>query len=332
MTSPQDLERLSAYLDNQLSPREKAQLEARLEKETELKATLDDLRQTVRALRSLPVVKPPRHFTLSPQQVGAVVAPWRGFQALRLATAVAAMALMVVFAGDLAGSLTATMSPAAQAPAPMAAAGRSVVQATSLPPAVPMAAAPALPALPTEAAAENATVAQNAAPTTEDQTLGGAAGGGASGTEALSQSAPAPSVGASAVEMTPANRLGAGSAAQPTTAAAASTETPMAAAVLAAAPPVTAPSAAPAFKAAVATPPGETEAAAADQTTTEAHAPSAPTEALEAPTSAAPVAPTPLAVPEPSLPPTPSPWRYIEIGLALLTVGLAVATWISRKR
>ncbi len=51
MTTAQDFDRLSAYLDNQLSPAEKAGLEARLEHEPELKAALDDLRRAVRALR-----------------------------------------------------------------------------------------------------------------------------------------------------------------------------------------------------------------------------------------------------------------------------------------
>src|SRR3990172_6267390 len=68
MTTPQDFDRLSAYLDKQLSPAEKAGLETRLEREPELKAALDDLRMTVRALRSLPAVKPPRNFTISQAQ------------------------------------------------------------------------------------------------------------------------------------------------------------------------------------------------------------------------------------------------------------------------
>ena len=68
MTSPQDLDRLSAYLDNALSAPEKARLEARLEKDAELQDALAGLRQTAAALRSLPALKPPRNFTLSARQ------------------------------------------------------------------------------------------------------------------------------------------------------------------------------------------------------------------------------------------------------------------------
>ena len=53
MMTPQDFERLSAYLDNQLSTAEKANLEKRLAQEPELKAALADLRMAVRALRAL---------------------------------------------------------------------------------------------------------------------------------------------------------------------------------------------------------------------------------------------------------------------------------------
>src|SRR5262249_53433290 len=56
--SEQDFERLSAYIDNELEPAEKADLEARLATEPELKAGLDDLRRMVSALRALPIIKP----------------------------------------------------------------------------------------------------------------------------------------------------------------------------------------------------------------------------------------------------------------------------------
>ena len=71
MTNPQDFDRLSAYIDNQLSARERAELESRLAREPELQATLGDLQRTVRVLRLLPVVKPPRRFTLTPAMVAA---------------------------------------------------------------------------------------------------------------------------------------------------------------------------------------------------------------------------------------------------------------------
>jgi hypothetical protein len=95
-----DFERLSAYIDNQLSPAEKAEREARLAKEPELQAGLNDLRRTVRALRSLPPVKPPRSFTLTPAQAGARARRGPLFPVLRLATALSALLLVVLVARD----------------------------------------------------------------------------------------------------------------------------------------------------------------------------------------------------------------------------------------
>lgn len=132
MTTAQDFDRLSAYLDNQLLPAEKARLEARMEREPELKATLDDLRMTVRALRSLPTVKPPRNFTLTPELARAMTAPQRAFPALRLATALAALAFVVVVVGDFATTLNQAAAPAPAA-APAAVAEKSST-ATEAPP------------------------------------------------------------------------------------------------------------------------------------------------------------------------------------------------------
>jgi hypothetical protein len=118
MTTPQDFERLSAYLDNQLSLSEKAKLDARLSREPELKATLADLRMTAHALRSLPTLKTPRSFTLTAAQAQGAVQPRPMFPALRFATALAAVALAVVVVGDLSGGLLLNR---AAAPAPSSA-------------------------------------------------------------------------------------------------------------------------------------------------------------------------------------------------------------------
>ncbi len=125
MTTPQDFERLSAYVDNQLPAGEKARLEARLAREPELKATLAELRLTVRALRSLPTVRPPRNFTLTRAQAEAGTRTrFQVFPVLRLATAFAAFAFVLVVAGDL----FAVQRLAAPAAAPEVA--LSVVQVT----------------------------------------------------------------------------------------------------------------------------------------------------------------------------------------------------------
>src|SRR3972149_6961149 len=93
--STRDLERLSATLDGQLAPGEAAGLEARLQDDSALRETLEGLRQTKAALRSLPSLRPPRSFTLTPQMVG--IRPRRpAYPALRLATAIATVAFMIV--------------------------------------------------------------------------------------------------------------------------------------------------------------------------------------------------------------------------------------------
>jgi hypothetical protein len=105
---PQDFDRLSAYIDHQLPPAEQAALEQRLAHEPELRAALAELRLTVRAVRALPMVKPPRNFTLTPAQAGLPAGGRvrRGslFSTLRLAAALSAVALAVVVGGDLAAS------------------------------------------------------------------------------------------------------------------------------------------------------------------------------------------------------------------------------------
>jgi anti-sigma factor RsiW len=121
MINSQDFDRLSAYIDNQLTALERAELESRLTREPELQATLSDLQRTVRVLRLLPVVKPPRRFTLTPAMVGARGRREPLFPALRLSAAFCALLLAVVVAGDFAasGGLTGLASTARDsAPAP----------------------------------------------------------------------------------------------------------------------------------------------------------------------------------------------------------------------
>jgi hypothetical protein len=62
----QDFERLSAYLDNELSPAERVTLEARLLAEPELQTELTQLRQLLKALNAMPELKAPRNYALTP--------------------------------------------------------------------------------------------------------------------------------------------------------------------------------------------------------------------------------------------------------------------------
>jgi hypothetical protein len=68
--SDRDLELLSAYLDGELTDREKELLEQRLARENALRAELDDLRDTVALVGDLPRLKAPRNFTLDPAVYG----------------------------------------------------------------------------------------------------------------------------------------------------------------------------------------------------------------------------------------------------------------------
>ena len=113
-----DLELLSAYLDNELSPAERRKLERRLTDDPKLQATLAELRTVKTRLAALPKVKPPRNFTLTPAMAGRPTRPApRLLSVLNWATALAAVLFAVVIASDLSGGLRA---PQAAAPAPTA--------------------------------------------------------------------------------------------------------------------------------------------------------------------------------------------------------------------
>lgn len=68
--TPDELQALSAYIDNQLSSTERVALEQRLQQDTRLRAELESLQSTVALVRSLPTLKAPRNFTLDPAEFG----------------------------------------------------------------------------------------------------------------------------------------------------------------------------------------------------------------------------------------------------------------------
>lgn len=122
-SSDREFELLSAYLDNQLGPAERARLERRLAQEPKLKAALDDLRSVKATLTALPKVKPPRNFTLTLKQLEArglaasARPPVRLFALVNLATALAAVVFAALITADLGGSFnlaTPAEAPAAQ--------------------------------------------------------------------------------------------------------------------------------------------------------------------------------------------------------------------------
>ncbi len=100
--SPRQWQLLSAYLDDQLTAKEKRRVDELLQQNPEARRALDSLRQTRAALRAMPMHKAPRNFTLSakPAQIPSVPT----FTAvLRYSSALAATLLVVVLVLDFIG-------------------------------------------------------------------------------------------------------------------------------------------------------------------------------------------------------------------------------------
>ncbi len=112
-----DVELLSAYLDGRLTPSDAARLEARLLSDANLKATLEDLRQTRAVLRRLPQRKAPRNFQLTPKMVGIRPPEPRAYPAFRMATALAAVLFLASVALNAVTPFAARRLTAAPAPA-----------------------------------------------------------------------------------------------------------------------------------------------------------------------------------------------------------------------
>lgn len=98
--SSKDWQLLSAYLDGQLSSRERSQVEQRLRTQPEYREGLQTLRQNQVMLRSLPRRPVPRNFTLTPDMVAA---PRRSFipplaPVLRFSSALATLFLILTLA------------------------------------------------------------------------------------------------------------------------------------------------------------------------------------------------------------------------------------------
>lgn len=113
--SPEDLMALSAYLDGALDPPERSSLERRLATEPLLRAELESLHDTVNLVKSLPRLKAPRDFTLTPAMLTQMsggssishnpkiirLARFNRWQVVSIATLAAS--ILLVFIGLLAG-------------------------------------------------------------------------------------------------------------------------------------------------------------------------------------------------------------------------------------
>ncbi len=96
-------EDLSACLDGQLTPRDRARVQRHLKECAECRAELDALRHTVSLLRAVPVLKPPRSFVLPVTEVKRQRQVRRqrlAYVYLQAATAVATVLLVLVISGD----------------------------------------------------------------------------------------------------------------------------------------------------------------------------------------------------------------------------------------
>lgn len=125
-------EMLSAYLDGEVTPNQRAQVEAHLAQCRECAHNLRTLRQTVNLLGELPAVKAPRSFVIREAQVAPrrrVTGRWqRSYPLLQGATVAVLLLLVIVFAGDMmltrfaptlgGAPLLSYSAPAAEEPSP----------------------------------------------------------------------------------------------------------------------------------------------------------------------------------------------------------------------
>ncbi len=113
-----DQEKLSAYLDNALTPRERTAFEEQLRSDSALQASLEQQRQIKQQISQLPRMRAPRNFTLDPALYGRP-APQRAFRLypiVRTATALAAIMLIFLFSVELFTSVSGGLDTAANEP------------------------------------------------------------------------------------------------------------------------------------------------------------------------------------------------------------------------
>ncbi len=92
---------LSAYLDDEISPQERARLEDRLQQNPDLRGELEALRRTRLILRAAPKVRAPRNFTLTPEMVAPHPSFWGWFRpTMQWSAAVAFVLLLMTIAGQ----------------------------------------------------------------------------------------------------------------------------------------------------------------------------------------------------------------------------------------
>ncbi len=109
--SQADLEQLSAYLDNELPPPQRAALERRLAADADLRAELEALREVVMLVRSVPALRAPRDFRLDPAIYGrSVRRPTRARRVYRWSSALSAVAAAITLVVGIFGILRNSQS------------------------------------------------------------------------------------------------------------------------------------------------------------------------------------------------------------------------------
>lgn len=98
--SNRELEVLSAYLDGEVSDKNRVQIETRLKEEPELREMLEQLQHTRSLVRALPMIRAPRNYFLTPEMVGQSDRPRQLFPIFRFASALAAVMLVLILFGD----------------------------------------------------------------------------------------------------------------------------------------------------------------------------------------------------------------------------------------
>lgn len=101
MTTPlsnKDYMLISAYLDGELTPSQRADVEKHLDSDLQFREALESLKYTKRLLSSLPPVRARRNFTLTADKVKKTAKPQRFQPAWGMVSAFSTLMLIVVFA------------------------------------------------------------------------------------------------------------------------------------------------------------------------------------------------------------------------------------------
>jgi hypothetical protein len=98
--SDRELGSLSAYLDGEVSHKDRERIEARINEDAEFAEFLEQLKNTRALIRNTPKLRAPRNYLLTPEMVGQASQPRRLFPVFRFASALATVVLILFLFGD----------------------------------------------------------------------------------------------------------------------------------------------------------------------------------------------------------------------------------------